>query len=265
MNQNRSSNLQAKETTVSSTRQGIERGHLEEAVLQVVRASLNLSAEKATTPAATAERIHVSQRLGGSEVHASGSMGRAPVSSANSSRGRTPASQRLGPVEQPDFGVPVKIPESSAARPEERIPASHRLGDLAAPASSSRAPVSQRIGPLPIELDPAPQMEKVPAKKRLGRPPGKAKKPASPSLGKDGTVKNRKVSAPKTTKCRRKTSVEKSRTGGRSSKDKKRGESSRQAGSGGNSHSSDNIPISTMILKSNRKKADFRVPPDPIP
>lgn len=229
-----------------------EGGRLEEAVLQVVRASLTLADQK-TPPTSTPQRQHVSQRIGEQDGHLSGSSERAPLRSPISDKSRTPASLRLGPSE------PLRITSS------DRVPISQRLGDQSGPTSGTRGLASQRLGPMLSVDNPASPQNKATAKKRVGRPPGKVKKPASPLVGKEGTTKNRKVPAPKTSNCRRKITVEGSRNGGKSAKEMKRGETSRQATSGGTTHSSDNIPISTMIPKSTRRRADFRAQPDPAP
>ncbi|CAF2297288.1 unnamed protein product [Brassica napus] len=261
----RSSHLQEKERRISPARPEGDRGQLEKAVLQVVRASLNLTTESQTPIAAISERRHVTQRLGATDGHNSGSAGRGSEFSSNSAKERTPVSQRLGPVQQPMLGSSERKVDASTSRSKERIPASHRLGEQGIPTSTTRTSDPQRLDPPLIMENSTFLPDKVPAKKRLGRPPGKAKKPASPSLTKDGLSKKRRVPAPKATNVRRKLGNEDSRTEGNTIKGKKRGESSRQAASDGRSRSSDNMPISNMIPKSTRRKADFRAPPDPIP
>lgn len=254
-----------KETGSEGAKHSRDREHLEEAVLQVVRASLNLTEERRTPPIKpTPPRAPMSQRLGNTDQNQSASAGKNTGNSASNSKDRTPASMRLGSSEHHQRGSSGKIAEDQASS-RDRIPATQRLKEMSSPNSQSRVPAALRLGPDPSQSPSKKQKEQIPAKRKPGRPPGRVKIPASPSRGREATAKRRRVPNPKVTKSRRKTIGEESRVGGKRKKDLQMGESSRPAATGGNSHSSDNIPLSNMIPKSNRRKADFRVPSAPVP
>lgn len=262
----RGSDVKDRDPCEVNTRQNGERGPLEEALLHVVRASLNIAAEQRSPPQnSTPERVPASQRLGLRNQQNSGSNERNAAVSTPSSRGRTPVSQRLGLSIQMNPPSDQKSAEDPTNNSRERVPASLRLGDQSSPNSQPRIPVNLRLGTGAVENPSNKLKEKTAAKRKPGRPPGRVKVPASPSLGKEATTKRRRVQTPKTTNCRRKLSVEGSRAGTKQKNDKQKGESSRPATSGGNTHSSDNIPLSKMLPKTNQRKADFRIPSAPVP
>ncbi|KAG2329834.1 hypothetical protein Bca52824_001014 [Brassica carinata] len=114
-------------TPVSFAKQGVETGQLEEAVLQIVRASLNIAAEQSTPPSIP-ERVPASRRLGLNDQQKSESAERSAAVSTNSSRGRIPANQRLGPSDQMNLLENEYGAEDPACSSRDRLPATQRLG-----------------------------------------------------------------------------------------------------------------------------------------
>lgn len=258
--------LLERESSRKRTEHEAGRGQLEEALLQVARASLNMATEKSPLANNTIpERVPATQRLGSSPQHISVNIGKGAEISPSSSQIRIPATQRLGSIEQAKGSSSGKHCSAPAPSPKERVSATKRLGGQGSPNSQARVPAALRLGPESVPSPTFIQQEQIVAKRKPGRPPGRTKVPASPSLGRDASTKIRKVKNQKVTKCRRKLSVEESRLGVTKKKDKTRGGSALPESSGVNSHSSDNVPLSNMIPKSNRRKTDFRVPSGPAP
>ncbi|KAL0717131.1 hypothetical protein Bca4012_066453 [Brassica carinata] len=160
----------------------------------------------------------------------------------------------------------------------ERIPLTSRLGplnealnsrgsmevDVAIPYSSPprlpRPSMALRLGPVLRADQTDTKVESAPVKRKPGRPPGRRTLPASPGS------KNRKVQSSKPPNVRKKLTVEVPKIDSKACKGKSKGGPSRPADSGaGSTHSSENIPLSKMIPKSTRRKADFRLPSAPAP
>lgn len=258
--------LLERESSSKRTEHEVGRGQLEDAVLQVVRASLNMATEKSPHANNTfPERVPATQRLGISPQHNAVNTGNGTEISPSSSQIRIPATQRLGSNEQAKGNSSGKHLDVPAPSPQERLSASKRLGGHVSPNSQARVPATLRLGPEPVPSSTFTQQEQTVVKRKPGRPPGRTKVPSSPSLRREASAKIRKVKTPRTTKCRRKLSVEESRLGVTKNKDKARGLPALPESSGANTHSSDNVPLSNMIPKSNRRKTGFRVPSGPVP
>ncbi|KAL0713659.1 hypothetical protein Bca4012_020637 [Brassica carinata] len=127
LQKDRGSALKDHGTPVSFAKQGVETGQLEEAVLQIVRASLNIAAEQSTPPSIP-ERVPASRRLGLNDQQKSESAERSAAVSTNSSRGRIPANQRLGPSDQMNLLENEYGAEDPACSSRDRLPATQRLG-----------------------------------------------------------------------------------------------------------------------------------------
>lgn len=222
-----------REAREERVRQAEVRGQFEETVLQVARASLSTSMDKRPSPGVTSERLPASLRLGVGDPHKSGREGK-------------------------EMGEGSNVPK-------ERIPISQRLGETShSPRNNTRIPAVLRLGNDTTGSTPSLHEDKVPAKRKPGRPPGR-RIPASPGTGKGTPVKKRRVQSSKPLGCRRKLNTEDSRSGITDKKGRGKGVPSRPVSSGNNSHSSDNIPLSNLIPKTARRKADFRIPSAPAP
>lgn len=216
-------------------RQAEVRGQVEEAAVQVARASLNSMAnEQMLSPFGTSpERLSATQRLG-------------------------PTAQQVAPK--------AKGKEAETNPPSrEKAHVSLRLGESQkSPISKSRTPATLRLGP--AETSEAQNTgDLVVAKRKPGRPPGRRVVNASPTLSKGNSTKRRTVQATKPPTCRRKIIPAEMRGGTKPAKDKFKGETSKPAGSGGSTRSSENIPLSKMIPRTTRKKAGFQDLPTPVP
>lgn len=209
-------------------RQAEERGQMEEAAVQLARTFRRNEEEETST--------HATDKLD-----------------------RQSVSQRLGPNSS------ERNITTSKSKAAERIPAPLRLGEQTSPASQTRIPVSQRLGPLETEETNVPVGEVTESKRKPGRPPGKRRVLASPSAG----AKRRKAHTAKIPKCRKQLNIEEtrleSRVGTSKPTEKQRSKPATAGGSGEHSHSSDNIPLNKMIPKSSRRKPVFRVPSAPAP
>ncbi|CAN7121209.1 unnamed protein product, partial [Brassica rapa subsp. narinosa] len=198
-------------------RQAEERGQLEEAAVQLARNGRRNEEEETPTHATDKpDRQSVSQRLG-----------------PNSSE---------------------RIITTSKSKAGDRIPAPLRLGEQTSPASQTRIPISQRLGPLDTDETNVPVGEVTENKRKPGRPPGKRRVLASPSAG----AKRRKAQTAKIPKCRKQLNIEEarleSRVGSSKPTEKQRSKPAAAGVSGDHSHSSDNIPLNKMIPKSSRRK-----------
>ncbi|KAH0868370.1 hypothetical protein HID58_075392 [Brassica napus] len=113
-----------------------------------------------------------------------------------------PASQRLGLNVQLDVNPP-----------RGRIPATLRLGDNStSPMSKERIPVVHRLSAAPMEEPPVKPAETAIVKRKPGRPLGRGKIQASPTLSIGTSTKRRKVQS-KIPTCKRKLNPEDSRKG----------------------------------------------------
>lgn len=169
---------------------------------------------------------------------------------------RIPAPQRLGDNEQSQHDISERVTAELSAKSQERILVSLRLGE------HSKSPESQsrRLGPPLLEELAEPKVKGETSKRKPGRPPGKRKIQASP------TLKKRRITlTSRIPKCHKQLNSDEVRIGTKQIREKKRGETSRHVASGGNSQSSDNVPLSRMIPKVTRRKPDFQVPAAPAP
>lgn len=209
-------------------RQAEVRGQVEEAVVQVARASLNAMAnEQMLIPFGTSpERLSATQRLG-------------------------PTVQQVAPRAKDQ-----EAETNPTSREKEHV--SLRLGESQkSPISKSRTLATLRLGPVGT-AEAQDSGDLVTAKRKPGRPPGRRVVHASPTLSKGNSTKRRTVQATKPPTCRRKIIPAETRGGTKPAKDKFKGETSRPAGSGGSTRSSENLPLSKMIPKTTRKKAGFQ-------
>lgn len=221
-----------REARQERVRQAEERGQMEDAAVQLAQSSLVLiDEEMGTDPKGITERLS--------------------------------ASKRLGPIIQGERDGSVQNILAQKDSSRERIPATSRLGERTSPTSQPRVPVSLRLGIIESSDNTAPGVgDGVMVKRKPGRPPGKRKVAASPKPIRSTSTKKRKPENPPG--CRKKLSTAEPRME-KISTTMRKGEASRPMASGGNSHSSDNVPLSRMIPKPTRKKADFRIPSAPAP
>ncbi|CAN6867512.1 unnamed protein product, partial [Brassica oleracea] len=170
-------------------RQAEERGQVEANARKIARASLNSSEEQWMSPAkSSSERVPASQRLGPNEQAKEPNVGLVVSEGADNSRRRTPISQWLGDVAT----SPIKSP---------RVPAVLRLG-TGHSGSPSKLPE-----------------DKIPLKRKPGRPPGRVRIPASPTIER-GSPAKRRVLSTKPTKCRQKLNSEPMKGGTKAKKGK---------------------------------------------
>ncbi|KAF3510586.1 hypothetical protein F2Q69_00005552 [Brassica cretica] len=188
------SNPTEREARKERLRQAEVRGQVEEAVVQVARASLNAMAnEQMLIPLGTSpERISATQRLG-------------------------PTVQQVAPK--------AKDQEAETnPTSREKAHVSLRLGESQkSPISKSRTPATLRLGPVgtPEAQDTG---DLVTAKRKPGRPPGRRVVHASPTLSKGNSTKRRTVQATKPPTCRRKIIPAETRGGTKPAKDKFKGD-----------------------------------------
>ncbi|KAF3568167.1 hypothetical protein DY000_02013891 [Brassica cretica] len=135
--------LTEREVREERVRQAEERGQIEANARKIARASLNSAEEQRMSPTkSSSERVPASQRLGPNEQAKEPNVGLVVSEGADNSRRRTPISQRLGDVAT----SPIKSP---------RVPAVLRLG-TGHSGSPSKLPE-----------------DKIPLKRKPGRPPGR--------------------------------------------------------------------------------------------
>ncbi|CAG7859641.1 unnamed protein product, partial [Brassica rapa] len=178
-----------REVREERVRQAEEGGQIEATARKIARASLHSAEEKRMSPAkSSSERVPASQRLGHNEQAKEPHVGLVVSEGSDNSRRRTPVSQRLGDVAT----SPIKSP---------RVPAVLRLG-TGHSGSPSKLPE-----------------DKIPLKRKPGRPPGRVRVPVSPTIER-GSPAKRRVLSNKPTKCRRKLNSEPLKGGTKAKKGK---------------------------------------------
>lgn len=161
-------------------------------------------------------------------------------------------------------------PPASVEEAPVRIPMAQRLGCLSPTASSPRAHIMTRLGPLLDEVTTSagehvcPAMQAQFQKRKPGRPPGKKKINSSPLQG--ASSKRRIASQAKPPLCRKKLPTDQ----GKAAKSTKGRKNAKDSSSDGtprlqDDSISDNAPICNMIPPSNRRRGDFRALPTPVP
>lgn len=159
---------------------------------------------------------------------------------------RRPVSLRLGPL--PDDELMEHL--TAQDRPLEE-----------SPITTTRVSATLRLG-APAHENAITQEERPAMKRKPGRPPGGKKVSNSPKTLAGTSSRNRKVAA-KPPVCRRKLGAE-----SKSKEVPRRSKPSTSRGSSGNSertHSSDNVPLRSMIPKTAKKRVDFQDPLSPLP
>lgn len=109
----------------------------------------------------------------------------------SSSRDRLPAIQRLGPSDQVNLAGVNNFAEDPPSNSRDRLPAAQRLREQSSTNNQTRIPATLRLGIDPVRSPPIQQDVPVSAKRKLGRPLGKSRVPASPSMGKEANTKNK--------------------------------------------------------------------------
>ncbi|KAH0920709.1 hypothetical protein HID58_020727 [Brassica napus] len=116
-----------REARMERVRQAEERGQMEEAAIQMVRASLTVNSQNSASKNLTPERPPASQRLGSSAQNPLTTSGKGQVGTSPATLERIPAPLRLGSL-QPCQSHSERGGEALLEGSNERVPAPLRLG-----------------------------------------------------------------------------------------------------------------------------------------